>query len=78
MSHPGPVGPTATPRTPPPCTGEPPAGDAAVGRVLLAAAVTSCGRPDPLAGFAAPRTVHLAPDDRVLVTDQGTGRATAG
>jgi hypothetical protein len=45
---------------------------------LLAAAVTSCGRPDPLAGFAAPRTVHLAPDDRVLVTDQGTGRATAG
>jgi hypothetical protein len=35
---------------------------------LLAAAVASCGRPDPLAGFAAPRTVHLAPDGRVLVT----------
>jgi hypothetical protein len=36
--------------------------------------VASCGRPDPLAGFAAPRTVHLAPDGRVLVTDHGTGR----
>jgi DNA-binding beta-propeller fold protein YncE len=41
---------------------------------LLAAAVASCGRSDPLGGFAAPRTVHVAPDGRLLVTDLGTGR----
>ena len=40
---------------------------------LLVAAAAGCARPDPLAGFDAPRTVHLAPDGRLLVTDQGTG-----
>jgi hypothetical protein len=40
---------------------------------LLIAALTGCARPDPLAGFDAPRTVHLAPDGRLLVADQGTG-----
>jgi glucose/arabinose dehydrogenase len=45
---------------------------AAVG--VLGAAVAGCGRPDPLAGFAAPRVVRLAPDGRLLVTDLGTGR----
>jgi glucose/arabinose dehydrogenase len=46
---------------------------ASVGVACLLAALTSCGRPDPLAGFAAPRAVHLAPDGRLLVTDLGTG-----
>jgi hypothetical protein len=41
---------------------------------VLGAAVAGCGRPDPLAGFAAPRVVRLAPDGRLLVTDLGTGR----
>jgi hypothetical protein len=45
---------------------------AAVG--VLGAAVAGCGRPDPLAGFASPRAVRLAPDGRLLVTDLGTGR----
>jgi hypothetical protein len=40
---------------------------------LLIAALTGCTRQDPLAGFAAPRALHLAPDGRLLVTDQGTG-----
>jgi hypothetical protein len=40
---------------------------------LLLAALTGCARPDLLSGFAAPRAVHLAPDGRLLVTDQGTG-----
>jgi len=40
---------------------------------LLVAAAAGCARPDPLAGFEAPRAVHLAPDGRLLVTDQGTG-----
>jgi hypothetical protein len=43
------------------------------GAWLLLAGLTGCARPDPLAGFAAPRTVHLAPDGRLLVADQGTG-----
>jgi hypothetical protein len=42
--------------------------------LLLGAVLTGCGRPDPLAGFAAPRAVRLAPDGRLLVTDLGTGR----
>jgi hypothetical protein len=40
---------------------------------LLVAALTGCARPDPLGGFADPRAVHLAPDGRLLVADQGTG-----
>jgi hypothetical protein len=40
---------------------------------LLIAALAGCARPDPLAGFDAPRAVHLAPDGRLLVADQGTG-----
>jgi len=46
-----------------------------VGAACLLAAVAGCDRPDPLGGFAAPRAVHLAPDGRLLVTDQGTGRS---
>jgi hypothetical protein len=38
------------------------------------AAAAGCGRQDPLAGFAAPRALRLAPDGRLLVTDLGTGR----
>jgi hypothetical protein len=40
---------------------------------LLIAALTGCAWPDLLAGFDAPRTLHLAPDGRLLVADQGTG-----
>ena len=40
---------------------------------LLLTAAAGCAGPDPLGGFAAPRAVHLAPDGRLLVTDQGTG-----
>lgn len=29
---------------------------------------------DPLSGFARPRTVHFAPDGRLLITDLGTGK----
>jgi glucose/arabinose dehydrogenase len=46
-----------------------------VGAACLLAAVAGCDRPDPLGGFAAPRAVHLAPDGRLLVTDQGTGNS---
>jgi hypothetical protein len=46
---------------------------ATLGAACLLAAVAGCGRPDPLGGFAAPRAVHLAPDGRLLVADQGTG-----
>jgi hypothetical protein len=42
--------------------------------LLLGAAAAGCSRPDPLAGFAAPRALRLAPDGRLLVTDLGTGR----
>jgi hypothetical protein len=42
--------------------------------LLLGAVLTGCARPDPLAGFAAPRALRLAPDGRLLVTDLGTGR----
>jgi len=48
---------------------------ALVAALLLGAVLTGCGRPDPLAGFAAPRTVRLTPDGRLLVTDLGTGRS---
>ena len=44
-----------------------------LGGACLLAAAAGCARPDPLAGFDAPRAVHLAPDGRLLVTDQGTG-----
>ena len=44
-----------------------------LGGACLLVAAAGCARPDPLAGFAAPRAVHLAPDGRLLVTDQGTG-----
>jgi DNA-binding beta-propeller fold protein YncE len=46
---------------------------ATLGAACLLAAVAGCGRPDPLGGFDAPRTVHVAPDGRLLVVDQGTG-----
>jgi hypothetical protein len=41
---------------------------------LLVAVPSGCTRPDPLAGFAAPRAVRLTPDGRVPVADLGTGR----
>ena len=44
-----------------------------LGGACLLVAAAGCARPDPLAGFDAPRAVHLAPDGRLLVTDQGTG-----
>jgi hypothetical protein len=44
-----------------------------LGGACLLVAAAGCARPDLLGGFAAPRTVHLAPDGRLLVTDQGTG-----
>jgi hypothetical protein len=47
---------------------------AVVAAGVLGAAAAGCGRPDPLAGFAAPRALRLAPDGRLLVTDLGTGR----
>jgi hypothetical protein len=47
---------------------------AVVAAGVLGAAVAGCGRPDSLAGFAAPRMLRLAPDGRLLVTDLGTGR----
>jgi len=62
----------APPRRRPPAGGQPLA--ALVVALLLGAAVAGCGRPDPLAGFAAPRALRLAPDGRLLVTDLGTGR----
>jgi len=63
----------AAPRRRPPAGGRPLAALAAA--LLLGAAVAGCGRPDVLAGFAAPRGVRLAPDGRLLVTDLGTGRS---
>jgi hypothetical protein len=47
---------------------------ATLGAACLLAAMAGCDRPDPLGGFAAPRGLHLAPDGRLLVTDQGTGK----
>jgi hypothetical protein len=46
---------------------------ASLGVACLLGALSGCVRPDPLAGFAAPRTVRLAPDGRLVVADQGTG-----
>jgi hypothetical protein len=46
---------------------------ATLGVACLLATVSGCARPDPLAGFAAPRAVRLAPDGRLVVADQGTG-----
>jgi hypothetical protein len=65
--------PNPTPqRRPPPAGCRPLAALAVVW--LLGAVLTGCARPDPLAGFAAPRALRLAPDGRLLVTDLGTGR----
>ena len=44
-----------------------------LGAACLLVAAAGCAPPDPLGGFDAPRAVHLAPDGRLLVTDQGTG-----
>jgi glucose/arabinose dehydrogenase len=44
-----------------------------LGAACLLVAAAGCARQDPLGGFDAPRAVHLAPDGRLLVTDQGTG-----
>jgi hypothetical protein len=40
----------------------------------LGAAGAGCARPDPLAGFAAPRAVRLAPDGRYVVAETDRGR----
>ena len=77
LSRPG-SGRTRHDPNPTPQRRRPPAGRRLLAAVtvasLLGAAVAGCGRPDALAGFAAPRAVHLAPDGRLLVTDLGTGR----
>jgi glucose/arabinose dehydrogenase len=61
------------PEHPPPPVVSRRIGGALGGACLLVATAAGCAPPDPLAGFDAPRTVHLAPDGRLLVTDQGTG-----
>ena len=42
--------------------------------LLLAAATAGCTSPGPLGGYRAARTLHLAPDGRLIVTDLGSGR----
>jgi hypothetical protein len=41
--------------------------------LLLAAAVCGCSTADRLGEYKAARTLHLAPDGRLVVTDQGSG-----
>jgi hypothetical protein len=42
--------------------------------VLLLAAATGCSGASPLGEYEAARTLHLAPDGRLVVTDLGSGR----
>jgi hypothetical protein len=46
----------------------------AAASIHTVAAVAGCARPDPLAGFAAPRAVRLAPDGRYVVAKTNRGR----
>jgi hypothetical protein len=47
---------------------------ALAGAVLLGAALCGCSRGNQLGEYEAARTLHLAPDGRLLVTDLGAGR----
>ena len=42
--------------------------------LLLAVGICGCSTQDTLGSYKAARTLHLAPDGRLLVTDQGTGK----
>jgi hypothetical protein len=42
--------------------------------LLLAAAIGGCSSTGPLGEYKAARTLHLAPDGRLIVTDLGSGR----
>ena len=42
--------------------------------LLLAVAICGCSTQDTLGGYKAARTLHLAPDGRLIVADQGTGK----
>lgn len=42
--------------------------------VLLAAAICGCSSAGPLGEYKAARTLHLAPDGRLVVTDLGSGK----
>ena len=42
--------------------------------LLLAVGVCGCSTPSPFGRYKAARTLHLAPDGRLIVADQGTGR----
>lgn len=42
--------------------------------LLLAAAIAGCSSAGPLGKYRAARTLHLAPDGRLIVTDLGSGR----
>jgi hypothetical protein len=42
--------------------------------LLLAAAIAGCSSAGPLGEYRAARTLHLAPDGRLIVTDLGSGR----
>jgi hypothetical protein len=44
-----------------------------VAALLLAAAICGCSSAGPLGGYKAARTLHLAPDGRLVVTDLGSG-----
>jgi hypothetical protein len=46
----------------------------ALAAVLLVLALTGCSDDDPYGGFDHPRTLHVAPDGRLIVTDLGTGK----
>jgi hypothetical protein len=42
--------------------------------LLLAVGISGCSTHDTLGGYKAARTLHLAPDGRLIVADQGTGK----
>ena len=46
----------------------------AVAALLLAAAICGCSSAGPLGEYKAARTLHLAPDGRLIVTDLGSGK----
>jgi hypothetical protein len=42
--------------------------------LLLAAAICGCSSAGPLGDYQSARTLHLAPDGRLVVTDLGSGK----
>jgi hypothetical protein len=52
----------------------PPRASLVVTAALLAAALCGCSSAGPLGGYAAARTLRLAPDGRLIVTDLGSGK----